>query len=117
MCNMQFTEGIIYPCGGIIVHAQFHLHLSMNIKALGEQRGEIRVQFHDIPGDVFQGKCHRNELVIRMLPDEAMYLKIMMKQPGFSFEPIQGELDLTYRTHFKVLMGEQVLSGCTIDPL
>lgn len=52
-----------------------------------------------------------------MLPDEAMYLKIMMKQPGFSFEPIQGELDLTYRTHFKVLMGEQVLSGCTIDPL
>eukprot|EP00731_Ephydatia_muelleri_P001150 Em0001g1150a len=55
-------------------------------------------------GDVFQGKCHRNELVIRMLPDEAMYLKIMMKQPGFSFEPIQGELDLTYRTHFKDLL-------------
>ena len=76
----------------------------MHIAALGEQRGEIRIQFRDIAGDIFQGKCHPNELVIRMQPDEAMYLKIMMKQPGFSFEPIQGELDLTYKKRFKVLM-------------
>ena len=70
--------------------------------ALDEQKGEIRIQFHDAPGDIFPGKCHRNELVIRMQPNEAMYLKIMMKQPGFSFEPIQGELDLTYKKHFQV---------------
>ena len=48
------------------------------------------------------GKTRRNEMVIRLQPNEAMYMKVMMKQPGMSFEPIEGELDLTYKDRFKV---------------
>ena len=38
--------------------------------ALNEKKGEIRVQFHDVPGDIFEGKTVRNELVIRVQPKE-----------------------------------------------
>ena len=71
-------------------------------KALNERKAEIRIQFRDVPGDIFPGKTRRNELVIRLQPNEAMYMKVMMKQPGISFEPIEGELDLTYKDRFKV---------------
>eukprot|EP00731_Ephydatia_muelleri_P001953 Em0001g1953a len=70
-------------------------------KALNERKAEIRIQFRDVPGDIFPGKARRNELVIRLQPNEAMYMKVMMKQPGISFEPIEGELDLTYKNRFK----------------
>ena len=38
--------------------------------ALNEKKAEIRVQFKDVPGDIFGGKCSRNELVIRLQPKE-----------------------------------------------
>ena len=38
--------------------------------ALNERKGEIRIQFKEVPGDIFNGKCQRNELVIRVQPDE-----------------------------------------------
>jgi len=37
---------------------------------LNEKKGEIRVQFRDVPGDIFEGKTVRNELVIRVQPKE-----------------------------------------------
>ena len=70
--------------------------------ALNERKAEVRVQFRDVPGDIFDGKCRRNELVIRLQPDEAMYLKTMTKQPGMSFEPLESELDLTYKARYGV---------------
>ena len=60
------------------------------------------MQFREVPGDIFEGKCRRNELVIRLQPNEAMYLKLMTKQPGMSFEPLESELDLTYKARFGV---------------
>ena len=38
--------------------------------ALNEKKAEIRIQFKDVPGDIFGGKCSRNELVIRLQPKE-----------------------------------------------
>lgn len=74
----------------------------LHTSALNERKAEVRIQFRDVPGDIFDGKCRRNELVIRLQPDEAMYLKTMTKQPGMSFEPLESELDLTYKARYGV---------------
>uniref|UniRef100_A0A8B9QE71 Glucose-6-phosphate 1-dehydrogenase n=1 Tax=Apteryx owenii TaxID=8824 RepID=A0A8B9QE71_APTOW len=65
-------------------------------KALNERKAEVRLQFRDVPGDIFQRQCKRNELVVRVQPDEAVYTKMMTKKPGMFFNPEESELDLTY---------------------
>lgn len=70
--------------------------------ALNERKAEIRVQYHDVPGDIFGGVLKRNELVIRVQPDEAVYVKMMTKRPGIGFEMEETELDLTYNSRYKV---------------
>ncbi len=72
-------------------------------KALNERKAEVRLQFTDVPGDIFGKHCQRNELVVRVQPDEAIYLKIMTKRPGVYFSPEETELDLTYKSRYKVL--------------
>ncbi|TNM87131.1 hypothetical protein fugu_007361 [Takifugu bimaculatus] len=56
-------------------------------KALNERKAEVRLQFSDVPGDIFDENCQRNELVVRVQPDEAIYLKMMTKRPGIYFSP------------------------------
>ena len=80
-------------------------------KALNEKKAEIRIQFHDSPGGMFDedireddrpASLARNELVIRVQPNEAIYLKTNTKRPGemgFSIE--ETELDLTYGERYK----------------
>lgn len=70
-------------------------------KALNEKKGEIRVQFRDVPGDIFEGKTVRNELVIRVQPKEAVYCKMMTKKPGMFIDPLETELDLSYSARYK----------------
>lgn len=71
-------------------------------KALNERKAEVRIQFRDIPGDIFnEGKVKRNELVIRVQPNEAVYMKMMTKTPGMSFDCEETELDLTYQSRYK----------------
>lgn len=70
-------------------------------KALNERKAEVRIQYNDVPGDIFEGKTKRNELVIRVQPGEAVYLKMMNKTPGMSFEMEESELDLTYGSRYK----------------
>lgn len=54
-----------------------------------------------IPGDIFEGKPKRNELVIRVQPGEALYVKMMTKSPGITFDMEETELDLTYGCRYK----------------
>ncbi|CAF0854497.1 unnamed protein product [Adineta steineri] len=80
-------------------------------KALNEKKAEIRIQFRDVPGGMFDdniqennphGKLARDELVIRVQPNEAVYLKLNTKRPGemdFSIE--ETELDLTYKERYQ----------------
>ncbi|CAF1175747.1 unnamed protein product [Adineta steineri] len=80
-------------------------------KALNEKKAEIRIQFRSTPGGMFDddnhgsdpnGKLARDELVIRVQPNEAIYLKLNTKRPGemgFSIE--ETELDLTYGNRYK----------------
>lgn len=60
-------------------------------KALNERKMEIRIQFKDVPGNIFESPV-RNELVIRVQPNEAIYLKMLIKQPGMSFDAAQVEI-------------------------
>lgn len=69
-------------------------------KALNERKAEVRIQFKDIPGSLFGG-VDRNELVIRVQPNEAMYLKMNMKSPGLTTSAIMSELDVTLKDRFK----------------
>ncbi|XP_066566279.1 glucose-6-phosphate 1-dehydrogenase isoform X1 [Amia ocellicauda] len=70
-------------------------------KALNERKAEVRLQFRDVPGDIFSSHCKRNELVVRVQPDEAVYAKMMTKKPGMSMQPEEAELDLTYHSRYK----------------
>lgn len=70
-------------------------------KALNERKAEVRIQYKDVPGDIFNGQLKRNELVMRVQPGEAVYLKMMTKQPGMSFELEETELDLTYNKRYR----------------
>ncbi|KAI8091466.1 glucose-6-phosphate dehydrogenase [Gilbertella persicaria] len=69
-------------------------------KAVDAQKGEIRIQFKKLPGSLFSDAT-RNELVFRVQPTEAMYMKFNNKSPGFSQESIVTELDLTYEKRYK----------------
>lgn len=70
-------------------------------KALNERKAEVRIQYRDVPGDIFHGQSKRNELVIRVQPGEAIYSKVMTKTPGMSFALEETELDLTYSQRYK----------------
>lgn len=70
-------------------------------KALNERKAEVRLQFTDVPGDIFGDMCRRNELVVRVQPNEAVYAKMMSKKPGVYFSPEETELDLTYKSRYK----------------
>jgi len=70
-------------------------------KALNERKAEVRIQYKDVPGDIFNGETVRNELVIRVQPNESVYVKVMTKTPGMSFTLEETELDLTYKSRYK----------------
>ncbi|KAL4227115.1 glucose-6-phosphate 1-dehydrogenase [Mactra antiquata] len=85
-------------------------------KALNERKAEVRIQFKDIPGDIFnEGKVKRNELVIRVQPNEAVYMKMMAKTPGMSFDCEETELDLTYGSRYKGIKMPEAYERLILD--
>ncbi|XP_039262915.2 glucose-6-phosphate 1-dehydrogenase-like [Styela clava] len=71
-------------------------------KAMNERKAEVRIQFRPVPGDIFDdGQLKRNELVVRVQPNESVYIKMMTKTPGMKVEPVGTELDLTYSNRYK----------------
>jgi len=68
-------------------------------KAVEERKAEIRIQFRRPPTMLFP-EGQPNELVIRIQPDEAIYLKTINKTPGLSNELVITDFDLTYHTKF-----------------
>lgn len=75
-------------------------------KALHTKRAEIRVQFRHVPGNLYKGKFGTdmdkatNELVLRLQPDEAIYLKINNKVPGLGMRLDRSDLNLLYKTRY-----------------
>lgn len=64
-----------------------------------EQKAEVRVQFDDVPGNLFRNAA-RNELVIRVQPNESVYMKLMNKKPGLLMDTTISELDLSYNLRY-----------------
>ena len=63
---------------------------------------EVRIQFKDVSGDIFRkDEIKRNELVMRVQPGEAVYMK-MNKAPGMNIGCEETELDLSYNSRYKV---------------
>lgn len=74
-------------------------------KALNERKAEIRIQFKRAPGatGMFAGhNVPENELVMKLQPDEAVYMKTNVKSPGLTTKPITSELDLSYKQRYDV---------------
>ncbi|KAG7593053.1 Glucose-6-phosphate dehydrogenase C-terminal [Arabidopsis thaliana x Arabidopsis arenosa] len=71
-------------------------------KALNTRSAEIRVQFRHVPGNLYNRNSGTdldqttNELVIRVQPDEAIYLKINNKVPGLGMRLDRSNLNLLY---------------------
>ena len=83
-------------------------------KALNEQKTEVRIQFKDVSSGIFKG-CPRNELVIRVQPNESVYIKANSKLPGLSMQTISTELDLTYRRKFSDLNIPEAYESLILD--
>ncbi|KAH7315167.1 hypothetical protein KP509_21G037100 [Ceratopteris richardii] len=87
-------------------------------KALDTRKAEIRVQFKDVPGDIFRcQKQGRNEFVMRLQPSEAMYMKLVVKQPGLEMAAIQSELDLSYRERYQDIVIPEAYERLLLDIL
>ncbi|KAI9095372.1 hypothetical protein K1719_026406 [Acacia pycnantha] len=75
-------------------------------KALHTRRAEIRVQFRHVPGNLYKRNFGTdldkatNELVLRVQPDEAIYLKINNKVPGLGMRLDRSDLNLLFRTRY-----------------
>ncbi|CAN1222961.1 Glucose-6-phosphate 1-dehydrogenase, chloroplastic [Linum perenne] len=75
-------------------------------KALHTKRAEIRVQFRHVPGNLYKRNFGTdldkatNELVIRVQPDEAIYLKINNKVPGLGMRLDRSDLNLLYKARY-----------------
>jgi glucose-6-phosphate 1-dehydrogenase len=60
---------------------------------------EVRIQFKDVTQGIFKDVA-RNELVLRIQPSEAVYLKMNTKKPGLYTRAMPTEMDLTYKRRF-----------------
>lgn len=75
-------------------------------KALHTRRTEIRVQFRHVPGNLYNRNFGTdldratNELVIRVQPNEAIYLKINNKVPGLGMRLDRSHLNLHYAARY-----------------
>ncbi|KAF2861881.1 glucose-6-phosphate dehydrogenase [Piedraia hortae CBS 480.64] len=85
-------------------------------KALNEQKTEIRIQFKDVMSGIFKD-IPRNELVIRVQPNESVYIKMNSKLPGLSMQTVVTELDLTYRRRFSDLKIPEAYESLILDAL
>jgi len=68
-------------------------------KALNERKAEIRIQFKK-PANFLFNNLSNNELVLRVQPDEAIYMKMTTKTPGLAGGMSHTELDLSYKGRF-----------------
>jgi glucose-6-phosphate 1-dehydrogenase len=86
-------------------------------KALDEGKVEIRVQYKDVPDGIFKDKPQRNELVMRIQPNEAVYIKVNAKTPGLHLDPIPADLDLTYKERFSDARIPEAYEALILDAL
>ena len=109
--RIYYTYAVIIPIDSF----SFLLILTRN-----ERKAEVRIQFEQPPGAkaMFPGqKIPPNELVMRLQPDEAVYMKVNVKEPGLKTSPVTSELDLTYKKRFAGASNVDAYSRLLLDVL
>ena len=84
--------------------------------ALNQAKVEVRIQFKDVTSGIFKDIA-RNELVIRIQPSEAVYLKMNAKTPGLHTRAIPTEMDLTYKRRFTESKIPEAYEALILDAL
>ncbi|KAF5369921.1 hypothetical protein D9758_001037 [Tetrapyrgos nigripes] len=85
-------------------------------KALNEAKVEVRIQFKDVTQGIFKDIA-RNELVIRIQPSEAVYMKLNAKTPGLYTRAMPIEMDLTYKRRFTDTKIPEAYEALILDAL
>ncbi|KAK9449025.1 glucose-6-phosphate dehydrogenase [Limtongia smithiae] len=85
-------------------------------KALDSAKVDVRVQFKDVTSGIFQN-IPRNEFVLRIQPDESVYLKMNTKLPGLTMKTSVSELDLTYTRRFSDLHIPEAYEALILDAI
>ncbi|XP_020276740.1 glucose-6-phosphate 1-dehydrogenase 4, chloroplastic isoform X1 [Asparagus officinalis] len=73
-----------------------------------KHRVEIRIQFHNVPGNIYRERIGHNialstnELILRDVPDEAILMKVNNKVPGLGLQLDASELNLLYKDKYNV---------------
>ncbi|KAF8387615.1 hypothetical protein HHK36_026268 [Tetracentron sinense] len=73
-----------------------------------KHRMEIRIQFHNVPGNLYRERIGHNinlatnELILRDIPDEAILVKVNNKIPGLGLQLDASELNLLYKDKYNV---------------
>ncbi|KDP23353.1 hypothetical protein JCGZ_23186 [Jatropha curcas] len=73
-----------------------------------KHRVEIRIQFHNVPGNLYRERIGHsidmatNELILRDVPDEAILVRINNKIPGLGLQLDASELNLLYKDKYNV---------------
>lgn len=83
-------------------------------KAVNESKVEIRIQYKDVTSGIFSDIA-RNELVLRIQPDETVYLKLNSKLPGLITKAIPTELNLSYKDRFTDVEIPQAYEALILD--
>lgn len=88
-------------------------------KALNQRKVDIRVQFKKASGAsrIFSSYIPRNELVIRLQPNESIFLRTNVKAPGMMTHIAQSELDLTYSNRYGTIDNPSAYSRLLLDVL
>ncbi|URD77481.1 glucose-6-phosphate 1-dehydrogenase, partial [Musa troglodytarum] len=82
--------------------------VSLDGEDIRNERVEIRIQFHHVPGNLYRERISHNidlttnELILRDQPDEAILLKVNNKVPGLGLQLDASELNLLYRDKYDV---------------
>jgi glucose-6-phosphate 1-dehydrogenase len=87
-------------------------------KGLDSKNTEVRIQFKNDGLHLFPTAAF-NELVFRLQPDEAIWLKVNTKKPGFSRFDVSKpyELDLTYKQRFGEVKLPEAYTRLILDSL
>lgn len=72
------------------------------------------MQFKDVTSGIFTDIA-RDELVLRIQPDEAVYMKLNNKLPGLVTKAVPTELDMTYKNRFSDVEIPQAYEALILD--
>ena len=77
--NNERWDGVpfILKCGKALNQRKAEVETLLDNKAIPNANFlQVRIQYKDVPGDIFNCGTVRNELVIRVQPNESVYVKV-----------------------------------------